>query len=51
MQEGRGLYRPNELATVKADVVGRCYITDGCSEVVFDQREVSMKIGSEGALP
>ena len=50
MQEGRGLYRPNELATVKVDVVGRCYIMDGCSEVVFDRREVSMKIGSEGAL-
>lgn len=51
LQEGRGLYRPNELATVKVDVVGRYCTTGGCSEGVFDRREVSMKIGNEGALP
>lgn len=51
LQEGRGLYRPNELATVKVDVVGRYGTTDGCSGDVFDRREVSMKIGNEGALP
>ena len=51
LQEGRGLYRPNELATVKVDVVGRYGTTDGCSGDVFDQREVSMKIGNEGELP
>jgi len=52
LQEGRGLYRPNELATVKVDVVGRYGTTDGCSGDVFDRREeVSMKIGNEVALP
>ena len=51
LQEGRGLYRPNELATVKVDVVGRYGTTNGCSGDVFDRREeVSMKIGNEGAL-
>ena len=49
LQEGRGLYRPSELATVKVDVVGRYCTTDGCSEDVFDRREgVSMKIGNQG---
>lgn len=51
LQEGRGLYRPSELATVKVDVVGRYGTTNGCSGDVFDRREeVSMKIGNEGAL-
>ena len=52
LQEGRGLYRPSELATVKVDVVGRYCTTDGCSEDVFDRREgVSIKIGNQGPLP
>lgn len=46
LQEGRGLYRPNELASVEVNVVGR-YCTSDDDGGTFDQRErASMEIGA-----
>ena len=49
LQEGRGLYCPNELASVEVNVMGK-YCTsddDGGTQEMFDQREkASMELGA-----
>lgn len=40
IEEGRGLYQPNERSSVVVDILGR-YYTVGGGETVFDLREGS----------
>ena len=48
LQEGRGLYRPNELASVEVNAMGKYSTSDDDGGIqMFDQREkASMELGA-----